>query len=231
MTFTDLSNPEPTIELMKLYEKEYPGLFHWMGEVNLVKQAQFNNHHVAASPEDITQWAGFMTELRTRDYPITIHSDMGNDGVTYLVSASHGASVGVVILITKLSGHHMGLSYELTTMKASEHIAVLSRLLDQYPNLMLDISWRILDDYYFSKSENQDQYVAFMNHYSERILPGSGLCCVPKTILLRHYQQELEVTGRIHKYLGDKAFRDIALGQNYFTLLNLDYQAPEVCQK
>jgi hypothetical protein len=115
-------------------------------------------------------------------------------------------------------------------MKASEHIAVLSRLLDQYPNLMLDISWRILDDYYFSKSENQDQYVAFMNHYSNRILPGSDFVAF-RNNTFKTYQQELEVTGRIHKYLGDKAFRDIALGQNYFTLLNLDYQAPEVCQK
>ncbi|MFQ3186252.1 MAG: hypothetical protein ACI8Q3_001281 [Marinomonas primoryensis] len=229
MTFTDLSNPEPTIELMKLYEKEYPGLFHWMGEVNLVKQAQFNNHHVAASPEDITQWAGFMTELRTRDYPITIHSDLGNDASPTLYLPLMEQALALYP-DNKIVWAHMGLSYELTTMKASEHIEILSRLLDQYPNLMLDISWRILDDYYFSKSNNQAQYVAFMNRYSNRILPGSDFVAF-RNNTFKAYQQELEVTGRIHKYLGDKAFRDIALGQNYFTLLNLNYQAPEVCQK
>jgi len=59
----------------------------------LVKQAQIQHHHVAARPEDITQWAG-SDRLRTRDYPFTIQSDHGNDASPPCI-ASHGASVGL----------------------------------------------------------------------------------------------------------------------------------------
>ncbi|WP_249344333.1 amidohydrolase family protein [Marinomonas sp. CT5] len=229
MTFTDLSNPEPTIALMNLYEREYPGLFHWMGEVNLVKQAQFNNRHAPATPKDITKWADFMAELRARDYPITIHSDIGNndDSTLYLPLMERALAL---YPNNKIVWAHMGLSHEQSKMNIDEHIAILSRLLDQYPNLMLDISWRILDDYYFSKPVNRRQYVAFMNHYSKRILPGSDFVAF-RNNTFKVYQRELEVTSRILQYLDDNAFRNIALGENYFTLLNFDYQAPKICRK
>lgn len=47
----------------------------------------------------------------------------------------------------------------------------------------------------------------------------------------KDYQEELEVTSRINKDLGDEAFRDIALGQNYFQLLRLKELAPQVCKR
>ncbi|MEO9275739.1 amidohydrolase family protein [Marinomonas sp. 5E14-1] len=227
MTFTDLSNPESTMALMALYEKEYPGLFHWMGEVNLVKQAQFNNHHVPASPQNIEQWSDFMAELRARNYPITIHSDIGNDAhPTYYLHLMEKALERYPD--NKIVWAHMGVSYEQIRLNAHEHISILSRLLDQYPNLMLDISWRILDDYYFSRPGNQPLYVDFINQYSERILPGSDFVAF-RNNTYEVYQEELNVTSRIHQYLDDDAFRNIALGVNYFKLLNLDYQAPAVC--
>lgn len=64
---------------MRLLEREYPGLFRWMGEVNLAKQALYNNAHAAVSRETIRRWQPFMAELRERDIPIAIHSDLGND--------------------------------------------------------------------------------------------------------------------------------------------------------
>ncbi|NLQ16636.1 amidohydrolase family protein [Marinomonas sp. M1K-6] len=228
MTFTDLSDPEPTVELMKLYEKEYPGLFHWMGEVNLVKQAQFNNRHKAASPKDITKWAGFMAELKARNYPITIHSDLGNDQSPTLYLPLMEQALALYP-DNKIVWAHMGLSYEQKSLPAAEHIAILSRLLDQYPNLLIDISWRILEDAYFSQWGNRPLYVDFMNHYAERILPGSDFVAF-RGNNFNVYQQELDVTSRILKYLDDNAFRHIALGENYFKLLNLDYQAPMVCE-
>ena len=227
MTFTDLSNPEPTVELMTLYEKEYPGLFHWMGEVNLVKQALFNSHHTAATPHDIEKWSGFMEALREKDSPITIHSDIGNhtSATLYLPLMEQALSL---YPDNKIVWAHLGMSREQTKMEAPEHIAILSNLLDGHPNLMLDISWRILDDYYFNKKANQDLYVAFMNKYSTRILPGSDFVAF-RNNTYDVYQKELNITGRIHQYLDDDAFRNIALGENYFKLLNLDYQAPAVC--
>ncbi|MDB4837755.1 amidohydrolase [Marinomonas sp.] len=229
MTFTDLSNPKSTIAIMDLYEKEYPGFFHWMGEVNLVKQAQFNNQHVAATPVNIEEWAGFMKALRERDDPITIHSDIGNDKEPrrYLPLME---KVLELYPNNKIVWAHMGLSYEQIRMEAIEHIAILSRLLDQYPNLMLDISWRILDDYYFKRGDNQAHYVAFLNKYSTRILPGSDFVAF-RANTYEVYQQELNTTSRILQYLNDDAFRHIALGDNYFRLLNLDYIAPTICAK
>ncbi|MCV2403877.1 amidohydrolase [Marinomonas sp. C2222] len=227
MTFTDLSNPESTIALMELYEKEYPGFFHWMGEVNLVKQAQFNNQHVAATPENINQWADFMTALRLRNDPITIHSDIGNDDepTRYLYLME---KVLDTYPDNKIVWAHMGLSYEQIRLRAEEHIDILSRLLNKHPNLMLDISWRLLDDYYFKRPSNQSVYIDFLNKYSTRILPGSDFVAF-KGNSYEIYQQELKATSRILQYLDDDAFRHIALGDNYFKLLKLDYQAPQVC--
>ena len=45
------------------------------------------------------------------------------------------------------------------------------------------------------------------------------------------YAKELEITSRVNRFLTDDAFRKIALGENYFRLLNLDYRAPEICPR
>ena len=93
---------------------------------------------------------------------------------------------------------------------------------------MLDISWRVIDDSYFSNLNKRALYVSFLNDYSERILPGTDfLASRDKDIDV--YRTELRVTSRILRDLGDNAFRNIALGQNYFRLLGLDYTAPPVC--
>ena len=58
MTFPDLSQPESILPGMQLLEKEYPGAFKWMGEVNLVKQALFDNGRepVSAALEEWSPW-------------------------------------------------------------------------------------------------------------------------------------------------------------------------------
>ena len=79
MTFPDLANPEEIVEQIELFDKEYPNLFTWVGEVNLVKQALFNNHHKATPIESIGRWSEFMAILKQRNIPIAIHSDLGSD--------------------------------------------------------------------------------------------------------------------------------------------------------
>ena len=101
-------------------------------------------------------------------------------------------------------------------------------LLERHPKLMLDIAWRVIDDAYFSTPEGRAIYVPFLNAFSDRILPGTDfLASHDKN--LNVYREELEVTGRIHRHLDDDAFRNIALGENYFRLLGLEYQAPPIC--
>jgi hypothetical protein len=47
---------------------------------------------------------------------------------------------------------------------------------------------------------------------------------------LDDYAKELEITSRVNRVLNDTAFQKIALGDNYFRLLNLDYKAPPICK-
>ena len=227
MTFPDLSQPESILPGMQLLDEEYPGAFTWMGEVNLVKQALFGNRRTPVPIAALTEWAAFMEALRDRDIPLAIHADLGNDAnpTQYLPVMQEVLRLYPDNTIVWV---HMGLSRELVDMDASQHIQTMTSLLDRYPNLMLDIAWRVIDDAYFSNPDKRALYVPFLNDYSERILPGTDfLASSDKDIDV--YRTELEVTSGILRDLNDTAFRNIALGQNYFRLLDLDYTAPEVC--
>ncbi len=227
MTFPDLANPENIVELVHIYDKEYPEMFKWVGEVNLIKQALLNNHHEPATKEDIQNWREFMQLLKDRDIPINIHSDLGNDAeqTKYLYLMEY---VLELYPDNKIVWAHMGLSKELTTMDAAEHIQILKSLLDKNENLMLDITWRVLEDNYFSKPEFRNLYLEFLNEYSDRILPGTDFVA-SRSKDFQVYKSELEVNSRINKYLNNEAFRNIALGNNYFRLMKLNYKAPEIC--
>lgn len=227
MTFPDLSRPESILPNMQILEQEYPGAFTWMGEVNLVKQALFQNGREAVPMAALAEWAAFMQVLRERGIPIAIHSDLGNDEAP----TKYLPLMNEVLRLypdNDIVWVHMGLSRELVEMEAADHIRTMTSMLDQYPNLMLDLSWRVIDDSYFSKPDERALYVQFLNDYSERFLPGTDfLASSDKDIEV--YRTELQVTSRIFRDLNDQAFRNIALGQNYFRLLSLDYTAPPVC--
>ena len=228
MTFPDLSRPEAILRGMHLLEKEYPGAFTWIGEVNLVKQALFQNGHTPVSMATLAEWAPFMEALRERDIPLAVHADLGTDEdpTRYLPLVQEALRLYPDNAIVWM---HMGLSRELVDMEAAQHIQTMTSLLDRYPKLMLDISWRVIDDAYFSQPDKRARYVPFLNDYSERILPGTDfLASRDKDIDV--YRTELSVTSQILRDLHDTAFRNIALGQNYFQLLDLDYTAPLVCE-
>ncbi|GGL61275.1 hypothetical protein GCM10010129_01010 [Streptomyces fumigatiscleroticus] len=228
MTFPDLAHPDGVLERMRLLEKEYPGRFRWMGEVNLVKQALLHNGHEPADRADIADWAPFMAELRARHIPLTIHSDLGNDG-------DHTEFLPLMEEVLERYPHnrvvwaHMGLSKELSAMDPGQHVRILRRLLDRHANLDLDISWRVLYDQYFSKPRARREYVPFLNRYAQRVLTGTDFVA-SRDKDFQTYKEELEVTSRINKYLDDDAFREIALGQSYFDLLHLRAAAPRVCR-
>ena len=122
----------------------------------------------------------------------------------------------------------MGLSRELLTLDAGNHVAILASVLERYPNAMLDISWRIIQDHVFADPAQRAVYVDFLNAYSERILPGTDFVASANRDF-EDYRSDLLATSRILRYVDDTAFRNIALGRNYFRLLNLDYEAPPVC--
>ena len=252
MTFPDLANPEEIGAKMKLLDHEYPGMFSWMGEVNVVKQALFDNHHEAVTEKDIEGWRDFMAELKKRDMPVSFHSDLGDndeptkylplmekileeygdrctnkensDDVDQCIKRDDHDEKGNIII-----WHHMGLSKELTNFDPDQHISLMSRMLNANRNLYLDISWRVIYDNYFSKPETRQKYIYFLNKYHNRILPGTDfVASANKT--LKIYKEEVAATSDILKDLDDLAFRNIALGGNYFKLMRLPYDAPKVCE-
>ncbi len=229
MTFPDLADPESVLDGMALFDAEYPGLFRWMGEVNLVKQALFDNGHEPVPAEAIAKWTGFMAALRERGIPLAIHSDLGSDDeptryLPLMEEVLRRYPDNAIVWV------HMGLSRELTTMDPHRHVALMTSMLERHPNLTLEIAWRVIDDAYFSTPEGREAYVPFLNAFSERILPGTDFLA-SRDKDLEVYREELEVTGRIHRHLNDDAFRNIALGENYFRLLHLEYEAPTVCSE
>jgi predicted TIM-barrel fold metal-dependent hydrolase len=165
-----------------------------------------------------------MKVLRERNIPVTLHSDLGNDAepTKFLYLMQH---VLKQYPDNKIVWAHMGLSKELSRMDPKQHVAIMSELLDKYPNLYLDISWDVL---YNSYHQWGNIFIPFFNEYSARILPGSDFVAAGSKNY-DEYARELEITSRALRALNDEAFRNIALGENYFRMLGLDYQAPPVC--
>ncbi|MYM64300.1 amidohydrolase family protein [Pseudomaricurvus sp. HS19] len=225
MTFIDLAHPENAARMIELYDTEFPGMFRWAGELNVMKQALVENLHEPATLASIDAWAPFMTVLRQRNIPVTLHADLGHDAnpTEFLYLMEH---VLETYPHNKIVWAHAGLSKELVKMSPDQHVVIMSRLLDQYPNLMLDISWDVLYNAYHQWG---DIYLPLLNKYSERILPGSDFVAAGSKDYAQ-YAHELEVTSRALRSLNDEAFRNIALGENYFRLLNLNYNAPLVCE-
>lgn len=227
MSFTNLAEPESVVPQIRLLDREFPGMFGWMGEINVIKQAIFPNGHFPTPREEIEKWSDFMRVLEERSIPVSLHSDLGNDDepTKYLeimpeILARYPGNIIV--------WHHLGLSRELSRMDPERHSTILKTLLDEHPNLYLDISWSVLYDNYFRHPKKRSFYVRLFDEYSTRILPGTDfVASANKT--LADYEREVELNSDILKDLSDDAFRNIALGQNYFNILGLPYRAPSVC--
>ncbi|ASD67369.1 amidohydrolase family protein [Pseudoalteromonas piscicida] len=227
MTFADLHKPETILPKMALLEDEFGDLFRWMGEVNLVKAAHFGNGHQAVDKETIAKWQPFMAVLKEKRIPLALHADLG-DNNTPLKYLPLLEEVLKRYPENDIIWMHMGVSKELNHIDPELHINTMERLFSQYKNLKADLSWRILYDYYFSDPEIKAQYVEFINAHAERFLPGSDFVA-SKNKRFFDYLEEVDINSRILAELDDNAFRQIALGQNYFSLLDLPYRAPEIC--
>jgi predicted TIM-barrel fold metal-dependent hydrolase len=206
------------------YDREYPDMFKWAGELNVMKAALLGNLHEPATRKSIDGWAPFMKLLRERNIPVTLHSDLGNDAnpTEFLPLMEYALER---YPDNKIVWAHMGLSKELQHMDAAQHVALMQRLLDRYPKLMLDISWDVLFNAYHQWGT---VFIPFFNAYSTRILPGSDFVAA-RNKSYETYAKELEITSRALSAVDDTAFRNMALGENYFRLLGLPYTAPPVC--
>jgi hypothetical protein len=230
MTFPDLAHPERVTEYIKLLDDEYPGVFSWMGEVNLVKQALFENGHEISTLESIKRWEPFMDTIRRRNVPICIHSDIGSNPkpteFLYLMEEVLNRYND-----NKIVWAHMGLSKELSNMPAEQHIGILKGLLDKHVNLTLDLSWDVLWDSVFVDDVARAKYVEFIDAYPTRFITGTDFVASREAKDYKTYKDALVKTSYINRDMSDEAFRNIALGENYFKLLGLDFTAPQICEK
>jgi hypothetical protein len=227
MTFPDLAQPGDILQQMALLNSEYPGMFRWMGEVNLVKQALFKNQHSAVSVQKIAEWAPFMKELKRLDIPVAFHSDIGNDAEPF----KYLPLMEEVLKLypdNKIIWLHLGLSKELKEFDKTKHVAILENLLSRYPYLTFDIAWRVLYDQVFSNESYVGPYVELMNKWPKRFITGTDfVASEDKTEQI--YNEEVKLTSAVLSRVDDAAYRQIALGQNYFDLLKLNYAAPQIC--
>ena len=124
----------------------------------------------------------------------------------------------------------MGLSRELTQIPVDKHINILKSFLDKYPNLYINISWRIIYDNYFIHEDKMMKYVEFFNTYYNRILPASDFVgSIDKTYSI--YAEESYITSYVLQFVDNRAFRHIALGQNFIDLFKIEnLRAPEVTE-
>jgi len=231
MTFPDLAKPNDIVEKMRLLDGEYPGLYVWMGEVNVYKEALLPNGFVPPTPQNIAAWRDAMQILHERNMPLGIHLDLGNDANPtqnlYLLD-----EILQQYPNNKIVWMHLGLSGKTIRPSAAVHIAILTERLEKYPNLSIDLSAAYFDGKsYFDTPEKRAAYVSFLNAYPTRFLFGSDFVATEKKTAA-DYARESLLSFDLLPEVGDTAFRHIALGQNYFNItpgLSEQFEAPQLC--
>ena len=93
---------------------------------------------------------------------------------------------------------HSVIRVSYQAANAAWHVELMMPMLERYSNLMLDLSWRVIDDAHFATPEDRAVYVPFLNAYSDRILPGTDFLA-SRDKALDVYRRELEVTSRINR--------------------------------
>ena len=115
---------------------------------------------------------------------------------------------------------------ELARTDSNQHVSTMKQLLDQYPNLKLDISWDVLYNAYRPMGE---VFVKSFSAYPTRMLPGSDFVAAGTKDYAK-YENEIDITSRVLRLLTDEAFRNIALGENFLRFMGIGYTAWRLCK-
>ena len=180
MSFIDLhADAAQNLKKMKLLQQEFPGMFRWVGEINVVKQALWeNNQGLPVQLHSIQAWAPLMDELREQDIPMALHSDLGNQaqGLEFLdlmdeilrrypdnkIIWVHMAGLSKQ-LDPKLALIQLPMAAPLTIQR---HVQLIKDRLEGYPNLYIDLSWDVLYDEIYDNSAEESCATSCSNHVS-----------------------------------------------------------------
>lgn len=244
------------VDLMRVFDHEFKGVFRMVGEINLNKQALgrlptsgFNQvESVGQDFKEDNHVRDMMSYLEEKDYPIACHSDIGRDAAEYpegyptkLADAPEEWSENLHIIEAfataypknKIRWCHMGLSAELTQITPEVHRDVVKNMLSQHSNVTCDVSWRVLYEQMLQHPEKAALYIDLFNEFPDRFLSGTDFVASKGGLhntSAKTYREELDVTGRVFNMggLSDEAFRGIVLGQNFIDHCNLPFRAPEL---
>ena len=190
MSFIDLHDPAGNLEKMQLLQNEFPGMFKWVGEINLVKQALWPNHQgLPVELDTVPTWKPFMDEFLKQDIPLALHCDLGNEenGTQFLplmdkvldtypnnkIIWVHMAGISKQ-LKPHLAAKGVSLLQKLKVpVTIEDHVAMIGKRLEKHPKLMIDLSWDILYDELYASPAERELYVNLINKYPDRFLSGS----------------------------------------------------------
>lgn len=191
MSFLDLSDPDGNLPKMRLLQNEYPGMFNWVGEINLVKQSLWPNQQgLPLDPITIERWKPFMDEFLKQGLPLALHHDLGNDANGFEFLPLMDKVLETYPQNTIIWVHLGGISKELNPHLASgasllqhqklkapatieDHVAMIEERLNKYPKLMIDLSWDILYDELYQVNAQRKLYVDLINKHPHRFISGS----------------------------------------------------------
>ena len=184
MSFLDLHDPDSILGRMNLLQAEFPEMFKWVGEINLVKQALWaNDQGLPVTLESIKAWEPFMAELRRQGIPLALHADLGDnsDGRKFLplMDAVLEQYPKNKIIWMHLAGLSRQLDPKLSESllqeppTIEEHVELITQRLQKFPKLMIDLSWDVLYDEIYSSSDEERPYIKLINNFPTRFLSGS----------------------------------------------------------
>ncbi len=226
-SFVDLKKPNNIMEQIHLLNDNFYNEIKSIGETNVCKPIlRFNNYHCIKT-DVIPYWKNFMNYLEKNNIPVLLHCDLGDkeNPTKYLHLMD---KICKTYPNNKIIWPHMGISYESKYIDVKEHLEIMTYFLNKYPNLYFDLTWDVLYNVLFKNNKEKCIiYGQFFNKYYNRFLPGTDFVASgDKTF--DDFITDLKETSYIYQFVDNRAFRFIALGQNYIDLYKLNYTAPIV---
>jgi hypothetical protein len=165
----------------------YPGFWQGIGEVFLRHDDLTALSHGDIPRGNTKAFARILDVAAEHDLPVLVHS---NIGPAWLERPDYLGELEFAIRShpkTRFIWAHAGISRRIVI---ANHTEILSRLLDQYPNLTIDLSWVIFEQELAPGGVLDRRWVGLIEKYPARFVLGSdsvGAVSQYKPTLQRYY--------------------------------------------
>ena len=114
---------------------------------------------------------------------------------------------------TKIIWAHTGLGRYIKARP--QHTQLLGRILSQYPNLFVDISWSVVVEQFLDGEQLRPHWKKFLSEHSKKILFGTDVVATSEA----KYHKSLRLYDAVWQNLPQEAVKDITYG-NYRQLFD-----------